>query len=161
VDDHDRRAISRRQWRDNPGGQIRTIEEAMQLAEQYGVVIPNDIEFHVDESGELNSDVTARGPRVDKPTGKPVYWSDLVHDRTHKVPFRIWAGILKSDEAIVAVIAHEMYEIRGLRSYLESGEITIDDYVMHTEPGRIGNLHDQAWDEADRLVDLMRGVSRS
>jgi hypothetical protein len=151
----------RRQWRDNPDGQIRNIEEAVQIAKKNGVVIPDDIEFHVDESGELNNELTARGPRVDKPFGARVYWSDLVHDRTHKVPFRIWAGILKSDEAIVAVLAHEMYEIRALRSYLESGELSIDDYVMHTEPGRIGNLHDQAWEEADRLVDLMRGVSRS
>ena len=83
----------------------------------------------------------------------------LVHDITHKVPFRIWPGILKSDEAIVAVLAHEMHEILTLRPFLERGEISIDDYVMHTEPGRPGNLHDEAWDVADRMVDKMRGVS--
>jgi len=27
------------------------------------------------------------------------------------------------------------------------------------EPGRPGNLHDEAWDVADRMVDKMRGVS--
>jgi hypothetical protein len=151
----------RRRWRNNPEAQTRNIEEAVQIAEKYGVVIPDDIEFHVDESGELNKDLTARGPRVDKPMGERIYWSDLVHDRTQKVPFRIWAGILKSDEAIVAVLGHEMYEIRAPRSYLQGGELSIDDYIMHTEPGRKGNLHDQAWEEADRLVDLMRGASRS
>jgi hypothetical protein len=151
----------RRRWKINPDGQIRNIEEAVEIATKYGVVIPEDIAFFVDESGELNNELTARGPRVDKPMGERVYWSDLVHDRTQKVPFRIWAGILKSDEAIVAVLAHEMYEIRALRPYLEQGELSIEDYVMHTEPGRRGNLHDQAWEEADRLVDLMRGVSRS
>jgi hypothetical protein len=151
----------RRQWRNNPDGQNRTVAEAVQIAKKSGVMIPEDIEFLVDESGELNAEITARGPRVDKPMGTPVYWSDLVHDRTRRVPFRLWRGILESDEAIVAVIAHEMYEIRALRPYLETGEITIDDYVMHTEPGRPGNLHDMAWDEADRLVDVMRGRLQS
>ena len=149
-----------RHWEDNPDGQIRTIVEAIEIARKNGVVIPDDVEFHVDESGELDGDLTARGPRVDKPTGERVYWRDLVHDKTQKVPFRVWPGILKSDEAIVAVFSHEMHEILALRPHLESGELSIDDFIRHTEPGRSGNLHDEAWDVADRLVDVMRGVSR-
>ena len=104
-----------REWRDNPVGQIRTIEEAVAIARSFGVVIPDDVEFHVDETGELHKDLTARAPRVDKPSGERVYWSDLVHDITMKVPLRVWPGILKSDEAIVAVLAHEMHEILNLR----------------------------------------------
>jgi hypothetical protein len=148
----------KREWRDNPGGQIRTIEEAVEIAKSWGVILPDDFDFFADEAGELHKDITARGPRVDKPSGEQVYWSDLVHDLTGKVPFRIWPGILKSDEAIVAVLAHEMYEILTLRPFLERGELTIDDYVMLTEPGRPGNLHDQAWDVSDRMVDKMRGA---
>src|SRR5208337_3663308 len=121
----------KREWRDSPDGQIRTIEAAVEIAKKHGVVIPDDISFHVDESGELHKDFTARGSRVDKPCGERVYWSDLVHD---------------------------MHEILTLRPFLERGEISIDDYVMHTEPGRSGNLHDEAWDVADRMVDKMRGV---
>jgi hypothetical protein len=67
----------KREWRDNPDGQIRTIEEAVEIAKKHGVMIPDDITFHVDESGELHKDLTARGPRVDKPSGERVYWSDL------------------------------------------------------------------------------------
>ena len=146
-----------REWRENPDGRIRTIEEAVEIAKSYGVVIPDDIEFHVDESGELHKDNTARAPRVDKPSGERVYWSDLMHDITFKVPFRIWSGVLSSDEAIVAVLAHEMHEINYLRPLLERGEVSIDEFVLHTEPGRPGNLHDDAWNEADRIVDKMRG----
>jgi hypothetical protein len=149
----------RRKWRDNPDGQVRTIEVAVEIAKSYGVVIPDDFEFYVDELGELHEGLTARAPRVDKPSGERVNWSDLVHDITHKVPFRVWPGILRSDEAIVAVLAHEMHEILALRPYLEGGEISIDDFIMHTEPGRPGNLHDEAWDIADLMVDKMRGVS--
>ncbi len=147
----------KRTWRDNTDG-ARTIEEAMVIAKRFGVVIPEDVAFFVDETGELGRDVTARGPRVDKPAGEKVRWSDLVHDKTGKVPFRIWAGILLSDEAIVAVIAHELHELETLRPFLEAGSLSIDDFIAHTEPGRAGNLHDQAWTVADELVDRMRGV---
>ena len=148
----------KRGWRDNPVDQVRTIEEAVEIAKKYGVLIPDDIQFHVDESGGLQKDLTARAPRVDKPSGERVYWSDLVHDRTHMVPIRIWPGILKSDEAIVAVLSHEMHETLTLRPFLERGDLSIDDYIMHTESARPGNLHDEAWDVADRMVDRMRGV---
>ena len=148
-----------REWRENPEGQVRTIEEAVAIARAYGVVIPDDVEFHVDETGELHEHLTARAPRVDKPSGERVYWSDLVHDITMKVPLRVWPGILKSDEAIVAVLAHEMHEILNFRPYLEHGNISIDDLILQTEAGRPGNLHDQAWDVADTMVDQVRGAS--
>src|SRR6202521_5056068 len=96
------------QWKDNAAGQVRTIKDAIAIARQNGVEVPDDVSFWVDELGELHPDWTACGPRVDKADGSIVYWSDLVHYETGKVPFRIWEGILKSDEAIVAVFAHEM-----------------------------------------------------
>ena len=147
-----------REWRENPDGVSRTIEEAILIARKYGVQIPDDVAFFVDELGELNQNITARGPRVDKLVGEKVHWSDLVHDKTGKVPFRIWAGILKSDEAIVAVISHELYELEMLRPFLQEGSLSIDDYIAHTEPRRAGNDHDRAWDHADEMVDRMRGV---
>jgi hypothetical protein len=48
-----------REWGDNPEGQIRTIEQAVEIAKKYGVTIPDDIEFYVDETGELHKDLTA------------------------------------------------------------------------------------------------------
>ena len=131
----------------------------MTLARKHGVAIPDEVEFHVDESVELHANFVARGPRVDKLPGQRVYWSDFVHQITGKVPFRIWPGVLSSDEAIVAVIAHEMHELLTLRPWLESGGVTIDDLILHTEPGRPGNLHDEAWDVADQFVDRRRGAT--
>jgi hypothetical protein len=146
----------KRNWQANPDGRTRTIEEAVEIARKFGVRVPDDVAFFVDESGELGEDITARGPRVDKLVGEKVWWSDLVHDRTEKVPFRLWPGILRSDEAIAAVIAHEMYELENLRPLLQAGMISIDDFIAHTEPGRVGNFHDRAWDVADEVVDRMR-----
>ena len=145
-----------REWRDNSDGRARTIEEALAIARVSGVHIPDDVAFFVDELGEVSSEVTARGPRVDKLAGQKIYWSDLVNDKTGKVPFRIWPGVLRSDEAIVAVISHELYELEKLRPFLQQGSLSIDDYIAHTEPGRAGDYHDEAWDIADKMVDRMR-----
>jgi hypothetical protein len=151
----------RMKWRDNSGGEARTIEEAIEIARRHGVVIPDDVHFSIDQLGDLGADVTARGPRVDKKAGAIVFWSDLVHDKTGKVPFRIWPGILNSDEAIVAVFGHEMYELKQLRSILQHGKTTIDEFIGMTCFGNSGNLHDEAWDYADRLVEKMREGEKS
>lgn len=140
-------------WRPNPGGLTRTIDEAKAIATQYGVRIPEDVEFFEDELGELDETFVACGPRVDKRDGSIVYWSDLVHGRTGKIPFRVWPGILSSDEAIVAVLAHEIHELEQLRSILKEGKTTIEHFIGLTCPGNPGNLHDEAWEVADRIVE--------
>jgi len=131
--------------------------EAIAIAKRNGVEIPEDVSFCVDEIGDLGPDRTACGPRVDKPDASIVYWSDIVHDKTKKVPFRIWKGILKSDEAIVAVFGHEMYELQRLRPLLGRENVTIGEFIAMTCPDNAGNLHDEAWEFADTLVEQMRG----
>ena len=147
-----------RTWKNNPNDETRTIEEAVLIAKQHGVVIPDEVVFFVDECEELHADFLARGPEVSKLPRERVYWSDLVHNRTKKIPFRIWSGILSSDEAIVAVFAHEMHELITLRPFLKAGGLLVEDMILHTEPGRLRNLHDEAWDVADQKVDHMRGI---
>jgi hypothetical protein len=142
-------------WRDNPGGEVRTLAEALEIAQKHGVVIPDDVRFVIDTIGDLGPEETARGPLVRLPDGANVTWSDLVHPRTGKVPFRLWSGI-KSDEAIVAVIAHEMYELELARPFLLEGCVPIALFIERTCPGVPGNWHDQAWDVADRMVEQMR-----
>jgi hypothetical protein len=146
----------RMQWLPNPKGEIRTVGEADAIAKKHGVPVPEDMEFFANELAELHKNRTACGPRVDKPAGSIVYWADLVHDSTGKVPFRLWPGILISDEAIVAVMAHEMFELEMLRPLLAGGKTTIDEFIAHTCPGNPGNPHDKAWGRADELVERMR-----
>jgi hypothetical protein len=143
-------------WRDNPGGEIRSLEEAIEIAQKHGVVIPDDVRFVIDTIGDLGPEVMARGPLVRLPDQETASWSDLVHPRTGKVPFRLWSGILKSDEAIVAVIAHEMFELELARPFLVEGGVPIGLFIERTCPGVTGNWHDQAWDFADQLVERMR-----
>lgn len=146
----------RLQWKPNPGGAKRSIEEAVEIASRYGVRIPDDVEFVEDEEGVLPKNMTARGPIVSKHAGLPVYWSELVNSLTGRIPFRVRSDVLTSDEAIVGVFGHEMYELEKLRRLLKRGKATIEYYINETRPDNPGNLHQQAWDYADELVERMR-----
>jgi hypothetical protein len=113
-------------WRKNPAGQRRTIQEAIGIAKGLGIQVPADVEFFVDEWGWLSEDTTARGPKITKVAGGIVGWSDHLNTNG-KVPFIIHPRILDSDEAIVAVFAHEMHELQSLRPLLDAGKMSIEE----------------------------------
>jgi hypothetical protein len=81
------------------------------------------------------------------------------YNRFGKIPFLIHPEVLTSDEAIVAVLTHELYEIERLRKVFRRSigrTMNASDYGLQVAPGRPGNFHDQAWDEADLAVLRMR-----
>ena len=146
----------RLQWKSNFPGQRRTLDEAILVAKSYGVIVGDDIAFFVDVENILPPNETARGPDM---TGEPddrATMAHLIHPETGKIPFIIGYDIFDSDEAIVAVFAHEMYEMEELRPILEERQTSITDVFILTKPGIRGNLHDKAWDLADALVERMR-----
>jgi hypothetical protein len=145
-------------WHPNPGGQTRSVEEAIGIARRNGVQIPEDVAFFVDELGELGPTITARAPEVRKLAGDEVRWSDLVNHSTGKVPIIIRPDVLQSDEAIVAVFAHELHEIEGFRRIIRRrGSISIEEFIANHAWDNPGNLHDAGWEIADALVRRMRG----
>lgn len=145
-------------WRRNSDGPVRTIDEAVEIARRNGVAIPDDVAFFVDEQGELGANITARAPIIRKPAGGEVRWSDLVNARTGRVPIIIRPDILESDEAIVAVFAHELHEIEGFRKIVgRRGSISIEEFIANHAWDNPGNLHDEGWTIADALVRRMRG----
>jgi hypothetical protein len=149
----------KREWRPNADGRPRNVQEAMQIATRWGVTIPDDVEFHPDRYGYIDdSNTFARSPKITKRIDARVYWSDLVHGLTGKVPFLVRESVFSSDEAIVAVFAHEIHELEYLRPLLQTRGIPMLDFNGHTCAGNPGNIHDEAWDVADRLVDQMRGL---
>jgi hypothetical protein len=144
-------------WRPNPEGVRRTVGEAVEIARSAGVKIPDDVEFFVDEDNELDAETTARGPKITKAYDQHVKWYyDLAHIDTKKVPFLIRQDIFASDEAIIAVIAHELYELENMRVELQGKGIISQYFIGHTCPGNPGNLHDEAWDYADALIERLR-----
>ncbi len=70
---------------------------------------------------------------------------------------RLNADVLDSDEAIVAVLAHEMHEINWLRDRLLPGKppLTAMEYNRLVN-GNSGTLHLEAWEVALAAVRRMR-----
>jgi hypothetical protein len=159
------------QWRRNPNETKRTIDEAKAIARQYGVLIPDDVEFFEDEDGDLRGSwasfaagegETANGPTVAEQPDGYVYLADHYND-SGKIPFKVHRDVLTSDEAIVAVLTHETDEFASLREVMMADphrRMNATDYGLQVASEQPGNFHDQAWDAADRAVEAMRRVIR-
>jgi hypothetical protein len=81
------------------------------------------------------------------------------YNKDGRIPFRVHSDVLTSDEAIVAVFRHEMYELSLIMEvFTQSANESMDgaDYGIQTSAGFPGNFHDLAWDEADKAVRQMR-----
>jgi hypothetical protein len=144
------------EWKPNPDGATRTIQEACEIARRWGVEIPTYVQFWIDKYDYLDENTTAKTTTFREFEGTIIDWSWFFHRKTGKIPFLIRKDIMASDEAIVAVIGHEMFELEMLRSIFAEGA-TIERWEAETSPVNEGNLHWQAWDYADGLVARMRG----
>jgi hypothetical protein len=145
------------EWRKNADGEERTISQGIELARKWGVAVPDYVSFSVDKWGRLGSDTTAKTTTFREPEGTIIYWLWLFHRLTGKIPFLVRRDIMFRDEAIVAVIGHEMFELEKLRPYLERGW-SIENLRAETSADYPDNFHCEAWDYADELVRRMRGI---
>ncbi|MEZ4364028.1 MAG: hypothetical protein R3B48_27895 [Kofleriaceae bacterium] len=143
-------------WNLNPDGATRTLEEALEIARQNGIAIEDDIVFRVVPGNKLPRDTYARYFRKRFVSGGRVTWNNIATAKD-EVPIVLSEEVLKSDEAIVAVIAHELHEVEMLRQVLlEKGGLSDPEVHRLISPGFKGNFHDEAWDVADRMVAKMR-----
>jgi hypothetical protein len=149
--------VPKYEWRPNPDGRTRSVEEACRIARQWGVVIPDYVSFAIDKYDWLPVDTTAKTTTFKEPAGTMIYWSSLFRKKTGKIPFLIRKDIMRSDEAIVAVIGHEMYELEEMRKAFGQFGAPIELWEGEAHPDNEGNFHWQAWDYADELVARMRG----
>jgi hypothetical protein len=161
----------------NPGGP-RSVQEAARLARERGVDIGDDVLIGVDHSigsdmfayygnqGFRSTDtVTWRSLTSElvplKPGARPAYWTAEPIEKGDRVlAVRLHPEVLKSDEAIVAVLAHEMHEINHLRARLEGGESMSAAAYLGLVNGKNGSLHLEAWRVALTFVDRMRAAPR-
>ncbi|MFF3877184.1 hypothetical protein [Streptomyces sp. NPDC001978] len=160
------------EFRPNPDGP-RTLSEAVALAKSKGVQIEDDILIRLDNSlsadefalygnqvrstqrvGWTDLTGTIRQP---KSGVRPTYWTaQPIEEETMVMVVRLRPDVLESDEAIVAVLAHEMHEINYLRTTL-SGDVRMSAASYHgLVNDKVGTLHLQAWKVALALVDKMR-----
>lgn len=147
-------------WRPNPDGAARSIDEAVAIARAHGVEIPDDITF-LPRAGKHFPPKTfaAYFDRTFADARHVLHWDDFYRHAEDDIAVHISTDILSSDEAIVALFAHEMHELNGLRRLFDErdgGGITAGELRRLVNPGNRGNLHYQAWEVADRLVLAMR-----
>jgi hypothetical protein len=127
------------------------------IAARHGVLIAEDAAIILDEWGLITKpEVDATYLHGHSPQTS-VAWSDFFA-LSGKIPVLVRERVLRSDEAIVAVLAHEMHELHGLRELFSarSGVMSFRRLWDLIRPGVPGNLHDQAWEVADRFVARMR-----
>jgi len=137
----------------------RTASDAIALAKSKGIEIPDDIYIGFMKNWrrtDADAEYFYRKDEFDP--NDWIKWTDFYHDKTGKIPVRFNAKILVSDEAIIAHIAHEMHELNALRQLFdeEEGEIQARKLMQLMGPGIPNNLHDQAWDVADKMVRALR-----
>jgi hypothetical protein len=87
-----------------------------------------------------------------------IRWADCLN-LEGQVPVHLRPSVLESDEAIVAVFAHEVHEITSLREHFDANNGVLQAaQVCHLiSPDVPRNLHSEAVEVADKLVLWMRG----
>jgi hypothetical protein len=134
------------------------MREAYDIARQHGVEIPDYVEFHVLPKGyPMAVNQFAKTTEFREFDGTVIQWDKFLNQRG-KVPFLVKPDVMTSDEAIVAVFGHEVFEIECLRRRFDSNA-PIEAWEAETCPNNEGNTHSQAWDYANSLVARMRGVA--
>lgn len=135
-----------------------SIEEALAIAERHGVEIPAYIRFYVCEAW-IPPNAHASYLSLGLCEGQaPISWQDCLNV-SGQVPVRIRPAVLESDEAIIAVLAHEVYEITRLRACFEAkgGALQAGEIYQLISPDVPRNLHHEAVECGDRLVHALRG----
>lgn len=141
----------------------------MDVLRRGGVQVPDDVVIFVGDAKTFNgtlSDLragkrvlTAKLPDLTEDASGFVYFNKMYN--THgKIPIQINPSMMASDEAILAVMKHELYELGQFREAfrLSKGRMTFDAFRGEAMPGNPGNYHWMAWDEADEFIWWWRGM---
>lgn len=139
------------EWRLNADGQVRTMSEAVEIARVNGVNIPGDVVFEGVDHLPPEETASYGVWKNDKPWAR---WESIYHRGKIIVSFN--NQLLNSDEAITAIVAHEVHEIESLRGLFAERHGMMPYQQLWALISPNGNLHMQAWDEADRIVEGLR-----
>ena len=138
-------------WKKNPDG-CRSIEEAISLLAANNINLPDDVKLVLYE--DLPPDVPAAyllSSRCGATT--QIEWETLLTDEG-KVTIKVDPSVFHSDEKIIAVISHELFELDLLRRHLaENGKVLatqINRLISTTTTTK--NFHCLAWKHGDQAV---------
>jgi len=157
-------------WARNSDGLIRSQDEIAKLLKKHGVDVPNDVTFRVGKAKHYpltlddlfagKGGLTAKfGNLSEDAPGGHVYFKDLISPNTGKIHIEINPNMMGSDEAILAVMVHELYELEMFRGLFEEngGSLLYDTFKDEAMDGIPYNFHWNAWEIADDFIRKLRG----
>ena len=139
-------------WRPNEGGRALSLEDAEELLDSFDVGVPDDVRIVITDFGIPVQACAAYGGFVSTLT---YTWDSLL--AKDKVPVRVRPCVFRSDEAVLSVLSHELFEVGGLRARFAGNASLTGAAVMrliHTDGS--GPLHNQARSHGDELVTKLR-----
>lgn len=144
---------SQGRWRPNPGGAIRSLDEALDIGRRHGVDVDDDrFLWVIGPALAFGPGELATYAQVRRLHDNYVVQRSRLVTRDGRYRVLLNPSILSSDDAILAVLAHEVFAITGLEeAFARTGQLSGLEFRSLIDT-RTGTLHCAAWDEADRLV---------
>lgn len=143
-----------RSFADNANGAVRSVEEARAIARSHGVEIPSWIRIEVDPKIREGVAFAEYSLARDARETTILSWDRLAPP---EVVVRVHPSVLRSDEKIVGVFQHEVWELTQLRARVDARKgLSAAEIQRLVDPTASANLHGQAWDISDLRVLLMR-----
>jgi len=139
-----------------------TLDEALELLRARGVHVPDWVRFFIVENDDVDliadPAVHAQYLSLRESPATRILWPRLLSSKTGRVPVKVRRRALDGEEWALAIFGHELFELNALYALFSngSGSMTFATLARHIDPAGSANLHTQAWDEADRLVNEWR-----
>lgn len=149
-------ASSKVKFRPNPNHEVRKLSEALQIAERNGIDIDPD-RFRFAITSDLPDNVGAQYFRLrESQQGQMIELKGLTDDQG-RFMIRLNKNILDSDDKILGVIAHEVFEIDALeQAFIENGGRLEAKRIFALVDATQGTAHSAAWNYADTLVESLQ-----
>jgi hypothetical protein len=145
----------------NAGGQVRSLEEALQIASQNGVQVPSYVSVFARPAEEMplvgGAPARAAFAQFGKNAPGMISWEQDVLVQG-QLPLRLNQEILASDEAIICTLAHETHEITTVQSLFEAnGGVVSKAQLGGWINAPYGSVHQEAVQVEQNLLQSLRG----
>jgi hypothetical protein len=153
----------RTEWKPNPTGP-RSVDDALRLADDYGVYIADDVKIRfIDDAeydfqfSEFADSYASYGHIRTQNLDQQLTFRSALTDKDGNVNVFVRNSVLDSDEAIVALLHHETHEIESLRDiFAKRVSLSAREYGRLINDSTPGNLHWEAVDIGDQAVWQLR-----
>lgn len=152
----------RQTWAPNHPPARRSLKEALTLVAEYHGPVLDYVRVRVVADRFLKPDTFAQYAAYGVTDARDYAWDDFFvstadGEEDDAVMVKVRESVFESDEAILAVLSHELFEIEKLCAEFQAEpRMTGTKIDKLIGPDRGVNFHSQAWDHADDMIRKMR-----